>query len=153
MSVAFLLVAGWSPTSGANGSQSTGLARAESCSPTSIPSTRPSYRCPWAQTRAVAGTCLAPIHVSPAPLHEEMRWNVGCGREVSGVSVVRVAVVAGFDSIRVTGARENNLKDVSVEIPKRRLTVFTGVSVSGSGSGSGSNHAEFGEPAAAWTQR
>ena len=33
--------------------------------------------------------------------------------------------------IRVLGARENNLKDVSVEIPKRRLTVFTGVSGSG----------------------
>ena len=32
------------------------------------------------------------------------------------------------DLIRVQGARENNLKDVSVEIPKRRLTVFTGVS-------------------------
>ena len=32
------------------------------------------------------------------------------------------------DLIRVLGARENNLKDVSVELPKRRLTVFTGVS-------------------------
>ena len=32
------------------------------------------------------------------------------------------------DLIRVQGARENNLKDVSVEIPKRRLTVFTGIS-------------------------
>lgn len=37
-------------------------------------------------------------------------------------------------SIRVTGARENNLKDVSVEIPKRQLTVFTGVSGSGKSS-------------------
>ena len=36
--------------------------------------------------------------------------------------------------IRVTGARENNLKDVNVEIPKRRLTVFTGVSGSGKSS-------------------
>ncbi|HMC03561.1 MAG TPA: excinuclease ABC subunit UvrA, partial [Cellulomonadaceae bacterium] len=35
------------------------------------------------------------------------------------------------DLIRVHGARVNNLKDVSVEIPKRRLTVFTGVSGSG----------------------
>ncbi|HZU56804.1 MAG TPA: excinuclease ABC subunit UvrA [Actinocrinis sp.] len=44
---------------------------------------------------------------------------------------------AGADShevIRVHGARENNLKDVSVEIPKRRLTVFTGVSGSGKSS-------------------
>jgi excinuclease ABC A subunit len=38
------------------------------------------------------------------------------------------------ESIRVHGARVNNLKDVSVEIPKRRLTVFTGVSGSGKSS-------------------
>ncbi|HEX2145467.1 MAG TPA: excinuclease ABC subunit UvrA [Glycomyces sp.] len=38
------------------------------------------------------------------------------------------------DMIRVHGARENNLKDVSVELPKRRLTVFTGVSGSGKSS-------------------
>ncbi|SFP18256.1 Excinuclease UvrABC ATPase subunit [Geodermatophilus dictyosporus] len=38
------------------------------------------------------------------------------------------------DLIRVLGARQNNLKDVSVEIPKRRLTVFTGVSGSGKSS-------------------
>jgi excinuclease UvrABC ATPase subunit len=33
------------------------------------------------------------------------------------------------DLIRVHGARENNLKNVDVEIPKRRLTVFTGAGV------------------------
>jgi excinuclease UvrABC ATPase subunit len=38
------------------------------------------------------------------------------------------------DLIRVRGARENNLRDLSVEIPKRRLTVFTGVSGSGKSS-------------------
>ncbi len=38
------------------------------------------------------------------------------------------------DLIRVQGARQNNLKDVSVQIPKRRLTVFTGVSGSGKSS-------------------
>jgi excinuclease UvrABC ATPase subunit len=38
------------------------------------------------------------------------------------------------DLIRVHGARENNLKDVDVELPKRRLTVFTGVSGSGKSS-------------------
>ncbi|MGW4173874.1 ATP-binding cassette domain-containing protein [Streptomyces rubiginosohelvolus] len=38
------------------------------------------------------------------------------------------------DLIRVHGARENNLKDVSIELPKRRLTVFTGVSGSGKSS-------------------
>ncbi len=38
------------------------------------------------------------------------------------------------DLIRVHGARENNLKDVSIDLPKRRLTVFTGVSGSGKSS-------------------
>lgn len=38
------------------------------------------------------------------------------------------------DLIRVHGARENNLRDISVELPKRRLTVFTGVSGSGKSS-------------------
>jgi len=38
------------------------------------------------------------------------------------------------DLIRVQGARVNNLKDVSIEIPKRRLTVFTGISGSGKSS-------------------
>jgi excinuclease UvrABC ATPase subunit len=38
------------------------------------------------------------------------------------------------DRIRVQGARENNLQDVSIELPKRRLTVFTGVSGSGKSS-------------------
>ena len=43
-------------------------------------------------------------------------------------------VADGHDLIRVQGARVNNLKDISVEIPKRRLTVFTGVSGSGKSS-------------------
>ncbi|HEY8476450.1 MAG TPA: excinuclease ABC subunit UvrA, partial [Chloroflexota bacterium] len=43
-------------------------------------------------------------------------------------------VADSHDRIRVLGARENNLKDVSVDIPKRRLTVFTGVSGSGKSS-------------------
>src|SRR6187397_2185623 len=38
------------------------------------------------------------------------------------------------DLIRVQGARENNLKGIDVELPKRRLTVFTGVSGSGKSS-------------------
>jgi excinuclease UvrABC ATPase subunit len=43
-------------------------------------------------------------------------------------------VADSHDLIRVHGARVNNLKDVSVELPKRRLTVFTGVSGSGKSS-------------------
>jgi excinuclease ABC A subunit len=43
-------------------------------------------------------------------------------------------IADSHDLIRVQGARENNLKDVSIELPKRRLTVFTGVSGSGKSS-------------------
>src|SRR6201988_3800217 len=43
-------------------------------------------------------------------------------------------VADSHDLIRVHGARVNNLKDVSIEIPKRRLTVFTGVSGAGKSS-------------------
>ncbi|MFA5565893.1 MAG: excinuclease ABC subunit UvrA [Acidimicrobiia bacterium] len=46
----------------------------------------------------------------------------------------RQHVADSHDLIRVQGARENNLKNISVEIPKRRLTVFTGVSGSGKSS-------------------
>ncbi len=48
--------------------------------------------------------------------------------------VVARAAADSHDLIRVHGARVNNLKDVSVEIPKRRLTAFTGVSGSGKSS-------------------
>jgi excinuclease UvrABC ATPase subunit len=43
-------------------------------------------------------------------------------------------IADSHDMIRVVGARENNLKNVDLEIPKRRLTVFTGVSGSGKSS-------------------
>src|SRR6187401_3519444 len=43
-------------------------------------------------------------------------------------------VADSHDLIRVQGARVNNLKDLHVEIPKRRLTVFTGISGSGKSS-------------------
>ncbi len=51
-----------------------------------------------------------------------------------GKSSPTTHVADSHDLIRVHGARENNLKDVDVEIPKRRLTVFTGVSGSGKSS-------------------
>ena len=41
--------------------------------------------------------------------------------------MARKPIADSHDVIRVHGARENNLKGVDVEIPKRRLTVFTGV--------------------------
>lgn len=46
----------------------------------------------------------------------------------------QVHIADTHDRIRVQGARENNLKDVSLELPKRRLTAFTGVSGSGKSS-------------------
>src|SRR5690606_14242051 len=60
--------------------------------------------------------------------------------EQRGLPVSRTTAVndcrmpESHDVIRVVGARENNLKNVSIEIPKRRLTVFTGVSGSGKSS-------------------
>ncbi|WP_431873371.1 ATP-binding cassette domain-containing protein [Amycolatopsis sacchari] len=52
----------------------------------------------------------------------------------TGARAAQPHVADTHDLIRVHGARENNLKDVSVELPKRRLTVFTGVSGSGKSS-------------------
>jgi excinuclease UvrABC ATPase subunit len=52
----------------------------------------------------------------------------------SGTQSHAPQVADSHDRIRVHGARVNNLKDVSVELPKRRLTVFTGVSGSGKSS-------------------
>ncbi|WP_454085730.1 ATP-binding cassette domain-containing protein [Georgenia sp. Marseille-Q6866] len=49
-------------------------------------------------------------------------------------STARATQADTHDLIRVRGARENNLRDVDVDIPKRRLTVFTGVSGSGKSS-------------------
>ncbi len=49
-------------------------------------------------------------------------------------AAVTVPVADAHDVIRVVGARENNLRGIDVEIPKRRLTVFTGVSGSGKSS-------------------
>jgi excinuclease UvrABC ATPase subunit len=51
-----------------------------------------------------------------------------------GTQPPAVHAADSHDLIRVHGARENNLKDVTLEIPKRRLTVFTGVSGSGKSS-------------------
>jgi len=50
---------------------------------------------------------------------------------IADMSATRQHPADTHDRIRVRGARQNNLKDISVELPKRRLTVFTGVSGSG----------------------
>src|SRR5215203_4619398 len=54
--------------------------------------------------------------------------------EKTGGRPPSTALPDSHDLIRVRGARENNLRDISIEIPKRRLTVFTGVSGSGKSS-------------------
>ena len=53
---------------------------------------------------------------------------------IANMASSRQPAADSHDLIRVQGARQNNLKDVSVEIPKRRVTVFTGVSGSGKSS-------------------
>ncbi|EST28089.1 ABC transporter [Streptomyces roseochromogenus subsp. oscitans DS 12.976] len=53
---------------------------------------------------------------------------------MAGMDRTAAHAADSHDLIRVHGARENNLKDISVELPKRRLTVFTGVSGSGKSS-------------------
>ncbi|MEE2032597.1 excinuclease ABC subunit UvrA [Rhodococcus chondri] len=62
-----------------------------------------------------------------------MSTGTGTDTKTSGQSPAPHAADT-HDLIRVHGARENNLKDVDLEIPKRRLTVFTGVSGSGKSS-------------------
>src|SRR4249920_85545 len=52
----------------------------------------------------------------------------------TGTQPPELHVGDSHDLIRVHGARVNNLKDISIEIPKRRLTAFTGVSGSGKSS-------------------
>ncbi|QUI30185.1 excinuclease ABC subunit UvrA [Streptomyces alfalfae] len=68
--------------------------------------------------------------MSKAPRTDEQASD---GHASDGHGAARPAADS-HDLIRVHGARENNLKDVSVELPKRRLTVFTGVSGSGKSS-------------------
>jgi excinuclease UvrABC ATPase subunit len=54
--------------------------------------------------------------------------------EAGPVPAGRRSAADGHDVIEVRGARENNLRDISLDVPKRRLTVFTGVSGSGKSS-------------------
>src|SRR6266702_3159108 len=63
-----------------------------------------------------------------------MATRTGTGTDPQSSVLHAGAAADRHDLIRVHGARVNNLKDVSIEIPKRRLTVFTGVSGSGKSS-------------------
>ncbi|GAA1338765.1 ATP-binding cassette domain-containing protein [Arthrobacter roseus] len=56
------------------------------------------------------------------------------GAKTSSEHPAEMHVADSHDLIRVQGARENNLKNIDLDIPKRRLTVFTGVSGSGKSS-------------------
>src|ERR1700728_1847277 len=56
------------------------------------------------------------------------------GRKKNVQEELDAAARPGYGSIVIRGARENNLKNVSLDIPKRRITVFTGVSGSGKSS-------------------
>ncbi len=96
-------------------------------------------------TPALART---PRRAAPVPCHgrgaSRSRLLAGAGPRAAGCAhrppttgtdLMSTAHAADrHDLIRVQGARVNNLRDVSVEIPKRRLTVFTGVSGSGKSS-------------------
>jgi excinuclease UvrABC ATPase subunit len=72
--------------------------------------------------------------LSRRPVPPKPRAERAVGEGGSRERSERLAKADSHDLIRVQGARVNNLKDVSVEIPKRRLTVFTGVSGSGKSS-------------------
>src|SRR5690242_19040106 len=62
--------------------------------------------------------------------------RAGCEKSghPSPTTLTGMELADSHDLIRVQGARENNLQDVDIELPKRRLTVFTGVSGSGKSS-------------------
>src|SRR6266571_4363939 len=63
-----------------------------------------------------------------------MATRTGTGTDPQSSVLHAGAAADRHDLIRVHGARVNNLKDVSVDLPKRRMTVFTGVSGSGKSS-------------------
>ena len=56
------------------------------------------------------------------------------GRPMTRIDAPDSGAIPDWGAIRVRGARENNLRDISLDIPKRGLTVFTGVSGSGKSS-------------------
>ena len=85
---------------------------------------------PFEQLQAAAPTCLGATDDPRAVRHPPM--STATRQDAHRSPAPHVA--DSHDLIRVHGARVNNLKDVSVEIPKRRLTVFTGVSGSGKSS-------------------
>src|SRR5256885_5491992 len=82
----------------------------------------------------ITGTSQVPEFVGPHHTRIDPSPEPGPNVRAARATLARMWPADRHDLIRVQGARENNLKDVSVEIPKRRLTVFTGVSGSGKSS-------------------
>src|SRR5205085_7509331 len=101
---------------------------------------RPRWQCPRAASGPMSADPAPALSVvaTPRPRRRPRRTDTdGDTMSMATRTDTRspaLHVADSRDLIRVHGARENNLKDVSVQIPKRRLTVFTGVSGSGKSS-------------------
>ena len=89
----------------------------------------------WREANEIAGrTLMRDGRWLVCESHPTDRWRTAWPRPRGRTDAPALHRADSHDLIRVQGARVNNLKDVSVEIPKRRLTVFTGVSGSGKSS-------------------
>ena len=88
------------------------------------------------QSRPTDGDTMTPAPAKQASAKKAPAKKAPAKKDASRVSpsVAGQPAADSHDLIRVHGARVNNLRDISVELPKRRLTVFTGVSGSGKSS-------------------
>src|SRR3954466_7345768 len=107
--------------SSASGRLPASSSRGSACGATRALPARTSSSC---RTNWTRGPCASPRARPRRIAPDRETWHD------SGVEG-RHHVADSHDLIRVRGARVNNLKDISLDIPKRRLTVFTGVSGSG----------------------
>src|SRR5262249_45020839 len=95
-------------------------------------------RATWSASRSCADVGAPPPCEGPLTRKKSAELTgelpMGEAKHAAEPQSRRHTAADSHDLIRVHGARVNNLKDVSIEIPKRRLTVFTGVSGSGKSS-------------------